>query len=65
MMVGNTQGAYNMMYKASAAGDVQRQIAMKIVKDQASAQEELVQKLIIESQVKAPKVSQYKFDVYA
>ncbi len=65
MEIGNVGSAYFTMAQASATGDVQRQIAMKIVKDQAAAQEELVQKLIVESQVNQPQQSQYRFDTYA
>ncbi len=65
MEIGGVGNTYAMMSKASATGDVQRQIAMKIVKDQAAAQEELIQKLIVESQVKTPQKSPYRFDTYA
>ena len=63
MDIGGVKASYSMMAKASATGDVQRLIAMKVVKDQAAAQNQLVQKLILESQLKTN--SKGNFDTYA
>ena len=63
MDIGDVNASYSMMARASAAGDVQRLIAMKVVKDQAAAQNQLVQKLILESQLKTN--SKGNFDTYA
>jgi len=61
--------AYNTLSQGSAMGDIQRYIAIKIMKDSSQQQMEMINKLIIEPskafKQKRLKNSPYTFDTYA